>query len=309
MRRRAVRHGAWRRRSARWPARRPRCPRSAPVWARDGTGLIERLLAADPGDRPASARVVLRELTRLGGGAAGGRRRSGSSASRTAIRWRVCSWGAVPSERSCGAGRWPKSLSEGTPPQAASGAGGRARLGAANAVRRGSARRGGGRRRAGAAGVEIWRGDFAGFERWMAPAKIGGRGGPAPRARAPAGPPGARAGRTRLRRARCASIWTRRSGRHLRPFHGRRAAGGAALVVVACVRPLESPDAASVELAPLGADDVAALVAGRAGAAPAASRSRRRHRDGVGRQCGGRRGAGPAVDRQRARPDRRCRCR
>ncbi|HXU61542.1 MAG TPA: protein kinase, partial [Polyangia bacterium] len=222
--------------------------------------LLDRLLAADPAERPFSARVLLRELAALTAEGPGVDPLSsdlevpypdgdplaglfvGRRGERASLR------------------RALESLAEGPPPSAVvalvgpSGSGRRtlfdvvARDVTVAAVAQAGAT------------IEIWRGDFGALERWLEPPAV------------PADEDPRRALEHRLARV-AQALEARSAQRPLAVYledgpsaqaFARFVAGAApvarALLVVAARAPIDAPFAAAIELSPFGAEEVAALV-------------------------------------------------
>jgi hypothetical protein len=219
--------------------------------------LIERLLAADPGERPSSARLVLREVARLGGEVGEADLQVpypegdplaglfvGRHAERRALR------------------RALESVVERAPAPAVValvGAPGAGRRTLFETVARDLAV-------AAAAGaspaVEIWAGDFAGFTRWLA------ADGPIAEDDPRRALEGRLARAARALEARAAAqpvvayLDQAESAEAFARFLAGAAPAAPALVVVAASAALDAPFATSIELGPLGPGEVGALLAG-----------------------------------------------
>jgi serine/threonine-protein kinase PknK len=223
-------------------------------WAR----LLERLLAAEPGQRPTSARLLLREIARLAEGAdaleadleppqpdgdplAGlfvGRR-----AQRDIIRRALESM----------AERAPV-----TPVVALVGAPGSGRRTLFEAAARDMAVAAAAE---GTAAPEIWRGDLAALQRWLD--VVGGESDEDPR-RALEGRLARIARALEARAAErpvCVYLDEAEDAAALGRFIAGAPASAAALVVLASSRPLDAPFAVSLELPPFGREEVLGLLA------------------------------------------------
>ena len=221
--------------------------------------LLDRLLAGDPGERPTSARVVLREIARLSGDAVAADAELeipypdgdplagvfvGRRAERRALRAAL------------------EALAEGTSPQAVVtlvGAPGSGRRTLFEAVAREIAIA------AAADGrppIQLWRDDLAGLERWSlndqpiaAAADDAGRALEHRLARL------ARALESRSSGPLCVYLEEGEATVTFARFIAGAAPAAHLLVVAVTRAPLDAPFAAAIELPPLEPDDVAALIA------------------------------------------------
>jgi hypothetical protein len=191
--------------------------------------LIARLLAADPGERPASARELLREVIRCPRAPTRPPRSIWAFPIPRAIRWPASSSAAA---RAGGAARGPRRLAEGAAPVSTLALVGAPGRGTARAVRRRRARaRGGGRGRA-RAGRQFWRGSFDALAAWLRATRRAASRPLDPQRAAEARLAAiAEALEARAARSRCASGWTRTRGRGVRAWAAGAPPSGRVLLV------------------------------------------------------------------------------